>query len=68
MSAGCSCEDCRKLPPHPAAPGKHTDPKTGIFPVHEWGPECGRGIPNDAWWNRLEERLWWMDREPPTSA
>jgi hypothetical protein len=43
VSAGCSCESCRNLPPHPTIPGKHIDPKTGILPIHEWGEECGRG-------------------------
>jgi hypothetical protein len=40
----CSCKECLALPPHPHVPGKHIDPRTGIFPIHEWGGECGRGF------------------------
>lgn len=24
--------------------GKHIDPKTGIWPISEWGAECARGF------------------------
>jgi hypothetical protein len=28
----------------PDHPGKHIDTRTGIWPISEWGPSCGRGF------------------------
>ncbi len=33
---------------------KSVDPKTGIAPISEWGPECGRGFVRDARFGRNE--------------
>ncbi len=43
----CSFRDCSKLPPHPTAAGKNIDPITGIFPICQWGNDCGRGWVRD---------------------
>lgn len=32
----------------PQHPGKHIDPDTGIWPISDWGHECGRGFVSDA--------------------
>jgi hypothetical protein len=28
----------------PLNPGKHIDPRTGIWPIEEWGAACQRGF------------------------
>lgn len=33
-----------KLIPDPRHPGKRIDPKTGIWPMSEWGPSTRRGF------------------------
>ena len=33
-----------ELKPDPRRPGKHLDPQTGIWPMHEWGAACARGF------------------------
>lgn len=40
----CPCPACSALPLHPHVPGKHINPATRIYPIHEWGSECGRGF------------------------
>jgi hypothetical protein len=37
-----------KLIDDPDRPGHHIDPKTGIWPISEWGPSCGRGFVSNA--------------------
>jgi len=32
----------------PKRPEKHLDPKTGIWPMSEWGVECQRGFVSDS--------------------
>jgi hypothetical protein len=41
----------------PNHPGKHIDPATGIWPISEWGSECGRGFVSDARFARGGERV-----------
>jgi hypothetical protein len=33
-----------QLQPDPRHPGKHIDPKTGIWPMSEWGNRCSYGF------------------------
>lgn len=32
----------------PNRPGKHIDPKTGIWPICEWGNACYQGFVSDS--------------------
>ena len=41
----------------PQHPGKHIDPETGIWPISEWGAECGRGFVSDERFARPGERV-----------
>jgi hypothetical protein len=43
------------LPRDPARPDKHIDPETGIWPIAEWGSECGRGFVSDIRFQRGTE-------------
>lgn len=65
----------------PAHPGKHIDPETGIWPIAEWGNECGRGFVSDARFsggkdrvikrtNRVKTRKWYELRryDPATEG
>jgi hypothetical protein len=47
----------RDWPRDPARPDKHIDPATGIWPVCEWGSECGRGFVSDPRFARGGERV-----------
>jgi hypothetical protein len=49
--------DVTAMPPDPAHPGKHIDPATGIWPVSEWGSECGRGFVSDERFQRGNEKV-----------
>ncbi len=41
----------------PNHPGKHIDPDTGIWPIREWGTECGRGFVSNQRFARLGDRV-----------
>jgi len=45
------------FPRDPARPDKHIDPATGIWPIEEWGPECGRGFVTDSRFARAGDRV-----------
>lgn len=45
------------LPPHPEHPGRHLDPETGIFPIHEWAGECRRGFVSNERFARPGDRV-----------
>lgn len=36
------------MKPDPKRPGKHLDPRTGIWPMSEWGSSCERGFVSDS--------------------
>jgi hypothetical protein len=44
-------EDEKPRPPKPI------DPKTGILPIADWGPECGRGFVSNARFSRGNEKV-----------
>jgi hypothetical protein len=46
--------EAKKDPNHPR---KHIDPRTGIWPMSEWGWECARGFVSDARFDRGEDRV-----------
>lgn len=41
----------------PDHPGKHIDSDTGIWPIAEWGNECGRGFVSDARFSGGKDRV-----------
>ena len=43
----CPCCGIEGIVPLIQQPGKHLDLATGIWPVAEWGHECGRGFVTD---------------------
>jgi hypothetical protein len=49
--------DVTAMPPDPDHAGKHIDPSTGIWPVIEWGSECGRGFVSDERFQRGNEKV-----------
>ena len=51
------CALCQAgMRPDPKRPGKHINPETGIWPISEWGPECGRGLPRERFTRRPKTR------------
>jgi hypothetical protein len=46
-----------ELKEDPARKDKHIDPRTGIWPMCEWGPECARGFTSDARFDRGNDRV-----------
>jgi len=45
------------LRPDPDHPNHHIDPATGIWPISEWGSECGRGFVSDARFQKGNEKV-----------
>ena len=45
------------MPPDPNHLNKHIDPATGIWPLEEWGTECGRGFVSAARFQRGNEKV-----------
>jgi hypothetical protein len=46
-----------ELKEDPRCPEKHIDPRTGIWPMAEWGTECARGFVSDARFDRGGDRV-----------
>lgn len=52
------------MEPDPRRPDKHIDPGTRIWPIAEWGGECGRGL-NPAVKPSARKKATRKRRKPP---